>query len=181
MVNAFLLSMHPWVVALLLDVLIMLRYLTSTGVLKFVDLSCTFSMLKVASVMPRVWKMPTMSFPLQTLLALSYPRSDIRLWLSWIQLWRKQKGVKRKRVTCHNFKVSPHWLDQTVAEALQMLVLGLSDVVSDHALQLVPRRQETVVVYGEAGALSCTVLNVVGFIQHQDLAWQVDIHLEGKC
>lgn len=48
------LILHPWVVAFLLDVLIMLRYLTSNGVLMFVDLSCTFSMLKVASVMPRV-------------------------------------------------------------------------------------------------------------------------------
>lgn len=58
---------------------------------------------------------------------------------------------------------------------------GWSDLVLDHALQLVPRRQETVVVYGEAGALSGTVLNVVGLIQHQDLAREVDIHLGGKC
>lgn len=48
------LLLHHWVVAVLIEVLIMLRYLTSNGVLKFIDLSCTFRMLKVASVMPRV-------------------------------------------------------------------------------------------------------------------------------
>lgn len=174
------LLLHHWVVAVLIEVLIMLRYLTSNGVLTFIDLSCTFRMLKVASVMPRVWKIPMISFPLQTLLALSYPRSDIRLWLSWIQLHNKQKGIQRKCDACHLFKVSPHWLDQTVAEVRQRLVFGLSDVVFDHALQLIPGWQETVIAYAEAGTLSCTVLNVVGLIQHQDLAWQVDIHLEKK-
>lgn len=52
-----------------------------------------------------------------------------------------------------------------------------SDVVVDHAIQLIPGHQETLVVQCEAGTLPCTVLNVVGFIQHQDLACQVDLHL----
>lgn len=57
----------------------------------------TFRRLKVALVMPRLWKMPTVSLPLQTLLALSYPRSDNRLWLSWIQLQQERKRFRGER------------------------------------------------------------------------------------
>lgn len=62
-INILLLTMyhhilHRWVVAALVDVLIMLcrtiRYRTSNGVLKFIALSCTFRMLNVALVMPRL-------------------------------------------------------------------------------------------------------------------------------
>lgn len=52
-----------------------------------------------------------------------------------------------------------------------------SDIVVDHAIQLIPGHQETLVVQREAGTLPCTVLDVVGFIQHQYLACQVDLHL----
>lgn len=89
-----------------------------------------------------------------------------------------KKLVQRKQEWCHNFKDSPYWLDQTVAEFPQRFVFVWSDAVSDHAFELIPGWQQTVIVQGEAGTLSRTVLNVVGFIQHQDLAWQVDIHLE---
>lgn len=169
-------------VAAFVDVLIMLcrtiSYRTSNGVLKFIALSCTFRMLNVALVMPRSWKMSTMSLPLQTLLALSYPRSDNRFWLSWIQLQHQQKRIQRKHDSWDHFNMSPHWLDQTVAEVPQRFVFVWSDAVSDHAFELFPGQQQTVVVQGEAGALSRTVLNIMGFIQHEDLARQVDIHLE---
>lgn len=59
------------------------------------DIRCTFRMLKVAGVMPRLWKMPMTSFPFQTLEALSYPRSHIRSWLSWIQLYQKVKFIRK--------------------------------------------------------------------------------------
>lgn len=49
-------------------------------------------------------------------------------------------------------------------------MLGGSDAVLDHAVQLVLGGQQTVVVHRAAGALPGTVLDVVGFIQHQDLA-----------
>lgn len=58
------------------------------------DIRCTFRMLKEAGVMPRLWKMPMTSFPFQTLEALSYPRSHIRSWLCWIQLYQKVKFIK---------------------------------------------------------------------------------------
>lgn len=70
-----------------------------------------------------------------------------------------------------------HWLDQAVAEALQRFVFGSPDVILDQALQVVPGGQQTVVVYSAAGALSCTVLNVVGLIQHHNLVFQADVHL----
>lgn len=56
-------------------------------------------------------------------------------------------------------------------------MFGASDVDFDHPIQLVPARQQTVVVQSEAGTLPRTVFNVVGLVQHQDLAGQVDIQL----
>lgn len=56
-------------------------------------------------------------------------------------------------------------------------MFGFSDVVFDHALQLIPAQQQTVMVQCVAGTLSCTVLDVVSLIQNQDLSGQVDFHL----
>lgn len=133
--------------------------------------------------MPRPWKMPSISFPLQTLLALSYPRSDIRPWLSWIQLHHKQKEILCKyfmklcKPPMNKMKSLNHWLDQAIAEVPEWLVFGSPDVVADHAVKLILGHHQIVVVYSVAGTFPCTVLNVMGLIQYQDLACQVDLHL----
>lgn len=54
---------------------------------------------------------------------------------------------------------------------------GASNVAFDHAIQVIYGPLQSVVIYSEAGALPRTVFNVVGLVQNQDLARQVDLHL----
>lgn len=54
---------------------------------------------------------------------------------------------------------------------------GASNVAVDHAIQVIYGCLQSVVIYSETGALSRTVFNVVGLVQNQDLACQVDLHL----
>lgn len=59
-------------------------------------------------------------------------------------------------------------------------MVGASDVMGHHAVQLLPGRQQLGFVQGVAGTLPGTVLYVVGLIQNHDLTLQVDLHLQGR-
>lgn len=55
-------------------------------------------------------------------------------------------------------------------------MVGASDVMGHHPIQLLPGRQQLGFVQGVAG----TVLYVVGLIQNPNLTLQVDVNLQGR-
>lgn len=73
---------------------------------------CTFRTSKIPAVMPKVWKMHSISVPHQTLLATSYPRSDIRLLLFWIQLHKSTSTVIFTQNANDNKEKLIHWINK---------------------------------------------------------------------